>query len=165
MKIHGGDMGGFLPFSSRSFFMMDLVSVAMVLVLPILYFSIKQARVKKNYLLHKKIQSLLGFVLLVAVILFEVQVRMIDWDKSAKLSPYYQSYLFPFLYLHLIFAVSTFFLLITTYYNAFKRFPKPPLPGTNSAKHKKLGVYSALGLLGTSVTGWIFYYLAFVASY
>ena len=157
-------MGGFLPWSDRSFFMMDLVSLAMFLILPILGFSIYQIKVKKNYVLHKKFQMALGFILLTAVLLFEIQVRIVDWKSSAMLSPYYDTYLYPLLYVHLVFALSTFLLLVGTYYNDYKTFKNKTLgAGLNSSAHKKLGPLSSIGLVATSLTGWAFYYMAFIA--
>jgi hypothetical protein len=47
---------------------------------------------------------------------------------------------------------------------ALRKFPKPPQPGMHSSSHKFWGWLASIGMFLTAVTGWIFYYLAFVAS-
>jgi uncharacterized membrane protein YozB (DUF420 family) len=66
------------------------------------------------------------------------------------------------LWIHLVFAVSTPVLWVTTLVLAWKRFSNPPLPGEHSHGHKKLGWLSTLDLVLTSLTGLGFYYMAFV---
>ena len=156
-------MPGFLPFSDRSFFMMDFVCVAMLLVLPAIAFGVYKVRFKRSYEFHKKWQLGIAIVLLVAVICFELEVRFSNWQEAAKLSPFYETLLYPALIVHLVFAVSTVVLWGACIYGALKQFSKPPAPGAYSSRHKLLGRLSAGGMLGTALTGWVFYYLAFVA--
>ena len=66
------------------------------------------------------------------------------------------------LWVHLVFAVSTPLLWITTLTLAWRRFAKPPQPGAHSRTHKTLGWLATVDLVMTSVTGLGFYYLAFV---
>jgi hypothetical protein len=67
------------------------------------------------------------------------------------------------LFVHLVFAISTPVLWGATLLLAWKRFPRPAVPGTHSRLHKTLGWASAADLTLTSVTGLWFYYAAFVA--
>jgi hypothetical protein len=46
---------------------------------------------------------------------------------------------------------------------AWKRFAHPPAPGAHSGLHKKLGWLSTVDITLTSITGLLFYNLAFVA--
>lgn len=155
-------MPGFLP-HSRASFMLDFVALAMVLILPILTYSIYQVKVRKNFLLHARIQLFLGLLLLAAVALFEVDIRIHGWRHLAEPSPYYQTMLFPVLYVHLFFAVSTSLLWIVTIVHAFRAIPWPPTPGPWSTRHKRLAIPAAVTMYTTAVTGWTFYYMAFVA--
>lgn len=155
-------MAGFIP-ASRGSLMLDLVAVAMLAVLPFLVFAISQAKLKKNYLLHKKLMLGLGITLSIAVILFEVEMRLIGWKHLAEQSPYYETLVTPALVIHLVCSISTVLLLTATILLALKRFTKIPKPGEHSSLHKSLGKLSATGLFLTSITGWCFYYLAFVA--
>ncbi len=68
--------------------MLDVVALAMIAIVPVLAFSIYQVIVRRNYALHKKLQLALGIVLLVAVTIFEVDVRMHGWRHRAEASPY-----------------------------------------------------------------------------
>jgi putative membrane protein len=45
---------------------------------------------------------------------------------------------------------------------ALRKFPNPPAPGAHSPTHIRLARLAALDMLLTSITGWIFYWLAFV---
>lgn len=154
---------GFVPYS-RASFMMDFVAVAMAGILPVLAWSVYLVKRHKNYRLHKLVQLSLGTVLLVAVSLFEVDVRLYGWRQNATLSPYYNTILFPFLYFHLLVACTTTVLWIATITLAVRRFPKPPVPGAHSPLHRRLGWAGTIGMFATSITGWTFYWMAFVAT-
>lgn len=144
--------------------MLDLVAVAMVAVLPLMVFAINQVKLKKNYLLHKKLMLGLGISLAIAVILFEVEMRLIGWKHLAEQSPYYQTLVPSALTIHLVCSISTVLLLTVTIILALKRFTRTPRPGQHSSLHKRLGKLTTAGLFLTSITGWCFYYLAFIAS-
>jgi len=156
-------MGGFIP-NSRGSLMLDLVAVAMLAVLPVLAFAVSLAKWRSNYSGHKKLMLGISSVLLVAVLLFEIEMRLIGWKHLAEPSPYYLSIVPYALFVHLICSISTVVVLSVTVTLALKRFSKPPRPGAHSRLHKTLGKFAAVGLSMTSITGWIFYYLAFIAS-
>ena len=67
------------------------------------------------------------------------------------------------LLLHLACAIPTAVLWIVVIILAIRRFPKPPRPGEHSRSHIFWARCAAIGLFLTSLTGWIFYALAFVA--
>jgi uncharacterized membrane protein YozB (DUF420 family) len=155
-------MGGFIP-GSRGSFMLDLVAVAMVAILPLLALAIRSAQ-SGNYTLHKKVMICLSLLLLIAVIGFETEMRLIGWRHLARPSPYYDSLVFWALGVHLIFSSTATVSLAMTVWAALKRFPSPPTPGEHSEQHRRTGKLAAFSLAGTAVTGWIFYWLAFIAS-
>ncbi|MDZ4818625.1 MAG: DUF420 domain-containing protein, partial [Planctomycetota bacterium] len=92
-----------------------------------------------------------------------VDVRLHGWRQNAEASPYYTTWLNPVLYVHLAFAISTTLLWIYTIVTAVRRFARPAAPGPYSAQHKRVAKAAALGMCLTAVTGWIFYWMAFVA--
>ena len=154
-------INGFL--GTRASIMLDVVFLAMFIVVPVMIWSIQQAKAHR-YTLHKNVQVLLGIVLLVAVVLFEVDMRFVtDWRARAMPSPYYESWVFPSLYIHLFFAVPTALIWTYTIVQALRKFPSPPVPGPYSHAHHRWGKLAAIEMVMTAVTGWIFYYLAFVA--
>lgn len=155
-------LAGFIP-GSRGTFMMDVVVTAMVALVPLLTWSVYLAHGPRNFSTHKRLQQSMGLVLLLTVIAFEVEVRLSGWRQHAVTSPYYETSLFPLLYVHLFFAVGTFSLWILTLGLAMRKIPDPPAPSAHSQWHRRLGKLTVMGTYCTSVTGWTFYYMAFLA--
>ncbi|QDT91928.1 DUF420 domain-containing protein [Gimesia algae] len=160
---------GFLGY--RSTFMLDFVVSALILIVPLLLFSLFTVKIKRNFSLHKKLQILLGAVLLVAVTAFEIDVQLMHggWQnivdqRETPLTPEQFQYVRNVLYVHLVFAVSTPLLWATTLFLALKRIPDPPKPCAHSGLHKKLGWISTIDITLTSVTGLYWYYVALVVS-
>jgi uncharacterized membrane protein YozB (DUF420 family) len=159
-------MDGFL--GTRASLMLDVVALAMLVLVPVLAFSIYQVKVRRNYSLHKAIQLTLGGVLLVAVTLFEVDIRLHGWRHLAAPSPYAShegstDWVMVVLTVHLFFAVSSAVLWILVIARALRNFPSPPVPGPHSAWHRRWATIAAIDMTCTAVTGWVFYWLAFVA--
>lgn len=110
---------GFL--GNKASFMLDFVVVALILIVPILLFSLYSVKVRRQYALHKKLQLLLGAVLLVAVGAFEFDLHFIQggWEKvvakhEPPLTPEQIGSVRRLLNIHLVFAASTPFLWVTT---------------------------------------------------
>lgn len=166
---------GFLRFiiPTRGSLMLDVVFVAMFAVIPLLFLSIQLAK-RGQWGWHKTLQLVLGSVLLVAVIAFEVDMRLSGWYHRAAASPYFRrvspegglDWTSPVgisLFIHLCFAIPTAVLWAFVIYRALVKFPSPPRPNEHSHAHKKFSWLATITMVGTAVTGWIFYYLAFVA--
>lgn len=159
-------IGGFLPTARPSTIMFDVVVLAMFAVLPILSWSIYLVRYRRSYELHKRVQVTLGLVLLVVVVLFEMDIRMDSgWWQRAQSSPYYAGgVLRPWLGIHLCFSISTTVLWAVTIVEALRKFSDPAAPGPYSRRHKLLARLAAIGMYCTALTGWAFYWMAFVAA-
>ena len=154
---------GFLGW--RGSVMMDVVLLAMFAIVPLLCISIALVRYRKKYTVHKRIQISLGIILAVAVLLFEIDVRMYSWRPRAEPSPYFTTGWVDWaLWLHLPFAISTAFLWIYVFTWALRNIPHPPGPGAWSARHRFWARLAALDMIATAITGSIFYFLAFIAS-
>jgi putative membrane protein len=159
-------MNGFLGYPST--FMLDVVVCALLLVVPTLGYSLYLVKARRNYLAHRNIQTLLGAVLLVTVALFEVDIRVHGgWKQivngdSPRLTADQFRLVTNVLYVHLFFAISTVFLWGATLVAAWRKFPSPPTPAPHSRWHKTLGWLAAIDITMTSVTGLVFYYLAFM---
>lgn len=149
------------PFS-RATVMLDAVAAAMVLFLPVLGWSIYLARSRKRYTRHKTVQLSLAVLLLVTITLFELDLRLNDWRQRASVSPYYDTILFPVLYGHLVFAISTVVLWIYTIVGALRGFARTPQPGIYSSRHKRVARLAAVDMCCTTISGWVFYIMAFV---
>ena len=156
---------GFLGYPST--FMLDVVVCALVLVVPALIYSIYLAKFKRAYLQHRNLQTMLGAILFITVLLFELDMRLHGgWaqivGRSQRLGPEQLQTVQQILYVHLVFAISTVALWILTLFWAWRRFPNPPAPSPHSRLHKVLGWISAIDITLTSITGLIWYYVAFV---
>ena len=153
-------MNGFIPLS-RASLSFDIIVVILLIVFPILFYSISLVK-KKQYKKHQFFQILIASILLVALILFEIDININDWKQRAVASPYYNTWIFPLLYCHLFFAITTLLVWIVTIYLASVHF-RPVKPNKHSRLHRLLGKVSILSLLSTTSTGFFFYYLAFIA--
>ena len=145
--------------------MLDFVFAAMFGIVIILAVSIYLVRSAQKYELHKWIQIISGVVLLLAVVAFEVDMRMYtDWEELAKPSPFFDGGAVHIsLWIHLLFAVPTPFLWIYVIVTGLRKFPSPTTPNEHSASHRFWAWPAVIGMFMTAMTGWIFYYLAFVA--
>jgi putative membrane protein len=157
---------GFLGYHTS--FMLDAVVVALVLVVPVLLFSLFSVKIRRQYVLHRNLQLFLAAALLLAVCAFEVDLHLIQggWEnvvrKGPSLSAEQLSLIQRVLRIHLVFAGSTPILWGVTIAFALARFPRQPHPNAHSRLHSVLGWASTVDLVMTSVTGLIFYYVAFI---
>jgi hypothetical protein len=153
---------GFLR--TRAPLMIDVVCLAMIGVVIVLAWSVYQVKVRHRYELHKWTQITLGAVLLVVVILFEVDIRLHGWEERAAnaIGGRPPQIVFTSLYVHLVFAISTVILWPVTIGLAIANFSNPPVPGPHSRLHVPLARTAAADMVLTALTGWIFYWLAFV---
>lgn len=154
--------GGFIP-GSRGSFMLDAVVVAMFVALPVLAYGLFESRAHRRFTSHRTVLLLLSAVLLVAVVAFELEMRLVGWRHLAEPSPYFATIVPWLLGVHVACSVTTTLLLGATVVLALRRFPRNPEPGEHSERHRLLGWAAAAGLALTSITGWSFYYAAFVA--
>ncbi|GAB5444469.1 MAG: hypothetical protein Fues2KO_48180 [Fuerstiella sp.] len=161
---------GFLGY--RTSFMLDFVVCALVIIVPLLVYSLWLVKVKQDYRRHKWLQIALGIILLVAVGAFEVDLQIVHggWENIVQKSVPDEAQLAehiatvrPWLRTHLVFAITTPLLWAVTLTLALKRFPDPPAPSTHSRLHRTLGWLSTIDITLTAVTGLLFYYVAFVA--
>ena len=158
---------GFIS-GSRGSFMLDFVFVAMFGIILLMGYSIYLVKYRRKYEIHKRMQVVLGSVLLLAVVAFEVDMRFFtDWETLAAPSEYYGGgevwdAVWISLVIHLFFAIPTTFLWIYVIVQALRKFPSPVTPNSYSHAHLKWGKLAAIEMLMTAVTGWVFYVLAFV---
>ena len=157
---------GFL--GTRGSLMMDIVFIALFAVLPLLLLSIYAVRYRRNYSLHKRLQVVLGALLLVTVILFEVDIQYVSkWEQRAEASPYFDSrqmwsdWVGQSLLVHLCFAVPTAALWVFVIVQALRKFPRPTRPSGYSRRHKWWSRLTTVFTIMTALTGWLFYWLAF----
>lgn len=157
---------GFLGYPAS--LMLDVVVCALAVVVPTLLFSLYTVKVRRNYVLHKRLQITLGVLLLLAVGLFEIDMRWqggfeaILEKRTRPLSDAELAAFKTLLTVHLAFAISTVVLWGTTLGLALKQIPNPPAPSSHSRVHKLLGWLSAVDITATAVTGLMVYHDGFM---
>ena len=156
---------GFL--GTRGSFMLDLVFLAMFAVVPVMAWSIWLVQ-RRRYELHRRVQLVLGTVLGLTVLAFEIDIRLHGWRERAIASTYWRDgglndAVDWSLIVHLCFAIPTPILWAFVIFRANKHFRHPIAPNAHSPAHRRYARLAAAGMVLTAVTGWVFYYLAFVA--
>jgi uncharacterized membrane protein YozB (DUF420 family) len=154
---------GFLP--TRGSVMLDFVAVVMLAVTAVLAFSIYQVRYRRNFRLHRNLQLTTAVLLGLSLIAFEVDVRLFtDWRELAKPSPYYESGIVHWsLAIHLCLAIPTPIVWVVVITMALRRFRHGFEQGSFNRFHRISGRIAAAMMFATALTGWTFYYLAFMA--
>ena len=154
---------GILP--TRGSLTLDLVFVATLLIVMVMTVSIGLVRFKRQYRWHRNLQLGTAVALLVTLVVFEVDMQVFtDWRALAEPSPFYSSGAVGVaLAIHLGFAIPTPFLWAWTIVDAMRRFGKNATPNGDGKAHRIWGRISAVFMLLTTTTAWVFYYLAFVA--
>lgn len=158
-------LDGFL--GTRGSLMLDVVFLAMFAVVPILGWSIYQVR-SGRFARHRQIQLTLGLVLLLAVLAFEIDMRWHGWRERAMASRFWREgawndWIEYSLLVHLACAIPAAGLWLLVIVQALRKFPTPVGPGDYSGRHRLWGRLAAIEMVLTSLTGWVFYWLAFVA--
>lgn len=163
MPAHGDFPGpeGFL--GTRASLMLDVVYLAMFVVVLAQGWSVAQVW-RGRYSVHKWTQLTIAALLAVAVTAFEVEMRVFGWRERAAdpVTGRVPDLVWTLLRVHLVCSVSTVLLWPVVIVRALKRFPSPPMPGAHSASHVFWARAAAAALFATALTGWAFYWAAFL---
>jgi uncharacterized membrane protein YozB (DUF420 family) len=153
---------------TRGSWMLDLVFLAMFVVVPVMLWSIWQVRRHRRFERHRWVQTVLGLLLGAAVLAFEVDMRIHGWRDRAKPSRFWRDgalndWIDWSLLIHLACAIPAALLWVLVIVQALRHFPRPARPSPYSPSHRRWARLAAIEMVLTAVTGWIFYWLAFVA--
>ena len=141
----------------------------MVFVLISLAWSVYSVKYRSRYQRHKVTQLCLAGGLLILLVCFEIHIQFFEnWRERAEPSPYYSAVTRSGLVVYLLcidlfFATTTLALWLLIIVKALNHFPNPPRPNPHSRFHARWGMVAAIDMALTAVTGWAFYFLAFVA--
>ena len=151
-------MDGFLGTGAPLAF--DLIVVLLAILLPILALSILTARSGRK-LLHRNLQIASTLALGVTVLFFEFEIRRGGGWKtmlaSQNLTPGELQNVGRMLLVHLIFATTTPALWTAAIVTSSEAWT-----GERPARHRIIGRLAAADLTLTALTGWTWYYLAFL---
>jgi len=142
---------GFL--GTRGDLLMDIVILALVAVVPIVFYNWSLARTGR-YPLHKTMQIWLAVLLGAVVGLFEFNLRLQGgiFEATAASSYAGTGTLNFWIYFHTFFAITTIFIWIGLIVVSLRRFPNPPAPGAFSGRHRFWGRIGMIWMLVTGVT-------------
>jgi hypothetical protein len=143
-------MQGFLGTDAP--FMMDFVVVSLIAIVPILCFSIYKVKQGATEL-HRKVQLTLAIVLGIAVVLFEVEMRLAGGIVNIMPPERYTILFRIYLWTHIAIAVSTLVVWTLTLVGANANYVDGAMRKEYRDRHRCLGVSSTLLLLLTSGTG------------
>lgn len=153
---------GFL--GTRADVLIDIVTLSFVVILPLLIWSWRLARVRKNYLLHRNLQLSLAIILAIVVGAFEYDlaqsggifemVRGSAWEGTALLQW--------IIYVHTIFAVLASLSWVLLIAVSLIKFASPPAPNSFSGTHRFWGRIGMVAMIGAAVTAPPLYYFGFV---
>lgn len=151
---------GFL--GTRAPFFMDFVTL-IVTLLPLLILGAIFLAKKESYKLHAFTQILIFTVSVIVVGYFEYGVRLGGgFDAFMAKSTTSHTYALWVLIVHIIIAVITLGIWISTLLSAQKGSNRQKLPGQFSATHRKAGIRTFIGIVLTAFTGIWVYLLLFV---
>jgi len=111
---------------------------------------------------HRRLQLTLASVAVVIVVLLEWRFRMVGWRDAARPSRY-----FPFgvdlsLGIHIAFAVMMVVGWIGAVTIGMRSWQDGTLRVDRRVAHRRWGKFATVATLGTTITAWIFYIVAFV---
>jgi len=142
---------GFL--GTRGDLLMDIVILALVAVVPIVFYNWHLARTGR-YPLHKTMQISLAVLLGAVVGLFEYNLRLQGGIFTATAASGYAGTgtLNFWIYFHTFFAITTILVWVGLIVVSLRRFPNPPAPGAFSGRHRFWGRVGMVWMLVTGVT-------------
>lgn len=146
----------------RAPIILTVLALSLFFVVPLMVWSIRQVRLGK-YLLHKRTQTGTSVALFILLIFFEMQIPGTDWMKHTATSSFSEDTIRNYLSVHKSIAISMTLLWTLTLSLALWRTPSSPRPSPHSRLHKILGISSAVMMIITAISGWIFYWMAFIA--
>src|SRR5690606_10339558 len=142
----------------------DILVISKLIILPLLWYSFKKAKVARNYKLHKNIQLIMFVILFFVVLLFEYNMKLNGGIfEMVKGSAYEGTFFLNFtIYFHTFLSITTSLIWILLIIFSLIKFGKNPQPRKFSKAHKfwsRIGIWD---MALTCFTGLILYIFGFV---
>ena len=151
-------------FGGRCDILMDIVVIFMVIILPMLWYSVQEVKYKKAYKKHRKIQLYMFIILFFVVLLFEYDMKQNGGIfEMVKGSSYEGTFFLNFMiYLHTFLSITTSLIWLVLIVVSLLKFGKNPQPNTFSKRHKFWGRIGMWDMALTCITGLILYIFGFI---
>jgi putative membrane protein len=151
---------GFL--GTRSDLLMDIVLLAVIAAPLLMLYGFAHTR-RREFRTHRNIQAVLVSVLLIAVVLFEIDIRVSGGTKAflggSRLVD--TRFLQVFLTVHILVAVLSFSGWLALLVSSWRKFSRV-LPGRFSINHRRYGKLIFSGAVFTAISGAALYVMNFV---
>jgi hypothetical protein len=149
---------------TRADILIDIVMLSFIIILPLLIFSWRLARVKKEYALHRKIQITLGVSLGIVVAIFEYDLSMSGGIFELTKGGMYEgtAVLNWTIWIHTAFAVLAAIIWVVLIVVSMIKFDNPPQPNSFSMFHRIFGRAGMITMIGAGVTAPPLYYFGFM---
>jgi putative membrane protein len=149
--------------SPRSDILIDVVILSFVIILPILIWSWSQVR-QRHYQHHRNTQLSLGIVLAIAVVLFEIDLRLSGGIfELTKDSVAAGTFLLNFwIWSHMAVSILTSLIWIVLIPLSLSRFGNPAKPNAFSRTHKLWGRTGMITMMLTGLSAIPLYYYGFM---
>lgn len=160
-------MKDFFPpsmFGARCDVLMDIVTLSMLIILPLLWYSVKKVKHQHNYAVHKKIQITMFVILFFVVLLFEYDMKQNGGIfEMVKGSSYEGTFFLNFMiYFHTFLSITTSLIWIVLIAFSLFKFDRNPRPNKFSKTHKFWGKIGMWDMALTCITGLILYVFGFI---
>ncbi len=150
-------------FGTRAYFIVDFAYLVTLMAPLVAFFSLRLVR-KGRHDIHKRVQTLLLTLAILAVSALEIQIRIVGGSQALiHGSPYAGSGLMRYTAaIHIFGAVMTYIIWLWLVIIS-RRLHRSSLPGNFSRRHKTMGRIVIGGLCFTTISASAVYFLAFVA--
>ena len=146
---------------SRADVWLDAAALGLTIVAVLLLLSIAAVR-RGRTALHRRMQVSLACFALLIVVALEWRFRAVGWRAAAEPSRFFPLGVDVALGVHIAFACSMVVGWIGALTIGMRGWDAGSLRVAARARHRRWGWGAALATMGTTVTAWIFYFVAFV---
>lgn len=144
--------------------LMDIVVISMVIILPLLWYSVKKVKEERAFKAHKNIQLTMFIILFFVVLLFEYDMKQNGGIfEMVKGSSYEGTFFLNFMiYFHTFLSITTSFIWLVLIIVSLRKYGKRKLPGSFSKTHRLWGKIGMWDMALTCITGLILYIFGFM---
>lgn len=149
-------------FGSRASTAFDVAYLILLLMIPVVVWSLELLLLRKNYLLHRKVQLLLTLTFVIASVVFFADFFWNGWQHRAAASlADIPAITYMTLTIHLVFWLITGLIWLGLLVQSLRKIPSPPQACEFGPFYVFWMILLALQFFLTTLTGWEFYMLAF----
>jgi uncharacterized membrane protein YozB (DUF420 family) len=148
-------------FGSRADFWLDAAALGLTALLPALAVGVIAVR-RRRTSFHRRLQLVLSALVAMLVVVLEWRFRMVGWRSAAESSRFFPRGVDVALAVHIAFAMAMVVGWIGALTVGLRGWQNGTLLVSHAGRHRWWGWLTVYATIGTAVTAWIFYLVAFV---